>query len=674
MNVLMELANGFATALTWENLFYALIGCLIGTLIGVLPGIGPVAGVALLIPLTLNLEPTGAIIMLAAIFYGTAYGGTITSVLLNTPGEAASAITTIDGYEMTKQGRAGAALTIAALGSFIGGTVATILLVIAARPLGALGLQDRAARVLRAGPGRALAAGRPGRAVHGAGLISGVLGLLIAMVGIDPVAGRHGSPSVSRGCSTGSASSRSSSGCSACPKCCSPGATKIAAALTPGFRTLLPTRTDLRRSTPAIGRGTVIGSLLGLIPGMTGSVSSLLSYGAEKRFSRYRDELGHGAVEGVAGPETANNAHANGALIPLFTLGIPASPTIAVLMGAFLQQGLSPGPTLFTEDATVAWAIIASLFIGNVILLILNVPLVGLWTSILRIPYPILAALILMFLVVGSYTINYSVFDVYVMIGAGVLGLVHAPPRHPAGAAGADPRPRPADGALAARVAGAVPRRSHRVPHPPDQRGPAGHRRALIVARARCSSCANPAHSRRRPRDLSVPAANPSPHHNEGEHIMSQNTSSDRLATVVADRVDRPGRVRRAQAAAAAAATSGPAEADRADRRVRPRRRRRHRRTAGRAGAGRSSSAPTSRWSTGPAPAGQIGYTELDQRRARRLHHRSHRLALGGRLAAGSRTRRHLHPGELPAARHAGRRPRRHRRRARQPLQDAEPI
>ena len=186
----------------------------------------------------------------------------------------------------------------------------------------------------------------------------------------------------------------------------------------------MPTRTDLRRSAPAIGRGTVIGSLLGLIPGMTGSVSSLLSYGAEKRFSRYRNELGHGAIEGVAGPETANNAHANGALIPLFTLGIPASPTIAVLMGAFLQQGLSPGPTLFTEDATVAWAIIASLFIGNLILLFLNVPLIPLWTSILRIPYPILAALILMFLVVGSYTINYSVFDVFIMIGAGILGLV----------------------------------------------------------------------------------------------------------------------------------------------------------------------------------------------------------------------------------------------------------
>lgn len=423
MDVLNELAGGFATALTFENLGYALIGCLVGTLIGVLPGIGPVAGVALLIPLTMNLEPTGAIIMLAAIFYGTTYGGTITSVLLNTPGEAASAITAIDGFQMTKQGRAGAALTIAAIGSFIGGTVATILLVIAAKPLGTLGL--------RIGPpeffalvlvGLSLLVALAGSSMIRA-LISGVIGLMIAMIGIDPVAG---APRFTFGADRlldGVSFVAIVVGLFGLSEVLSAGRSKIAAAVTPGFRAMLPTREDFRRSTPAIGRGTIIGSLLGLIPGMTGSVSSLLSYGAEKKFSRHRDQLGHGAIEGVAGPETANNAHANGALIPLFTLGIPASPTIAVLVGAFLQQGLSPGPTMFAEDADVAWAIIASLFIGNVILLILNVPLVQVWTSILRIPYPILAAIILMFLVVGSYTVNFSVFDVYVMIGAGLLGL-----------------------------------------------------------------------------------------------------------------------------------------------------------------------------------------------------------------------------------------------------------
>jgi putative tricarboxylic transport membrane protein len=424
VDVLSELATGFATALTPANLGYALIGCLVGTLIGVLPGIGPVAGVALLIPLTLNLDPTGAIIMLAAIFYGTTYGGTITSVLLNTPGEAASAITTIDGYQMTRRGRAGSALTIAAFGSFVGGTVATVLLVLAARPLGALGLTigppEFFALVL---VGLSLLVALAGSSIVRA-MISGTLGLLIAMVGVDPVAG---APRFTFG------ESRLLDGVSfvavivglfGLSEVLVAARTKLSAAATPSFRSLLPSRSELRRSTPAIARGTVVGSALGLIPGMTGSVSSLLAYGAEKRFSHHRHELGHGAVEGVAGPETANNAHANGALIPLFTLGIPASPTIAVLMGAFLQQGLSPGPTLFAEDAPVAWAIIASLFVGNVILLLLNVPLVGLWTSILRIPRPVLTSLILMFLVVGAYTVNFTVFDVFVMIGAGVLGLV----------------------------------------------------------------------------------------------------------------------------------------------------------------------------------------------------------------------------------------------------------
>jgi putative tricarboxylic transport membrane protein len=423
MNVLLDLANGFAEALTLENLAFALIGCLLGTLIGVLPGIGPVAGVALLVPLTMNLNPASAIIMLAAIFYGTTYGGTITSVLLNTPGEAASAITAIDGYEMTKQGRAGSALTIAAIGSFVGGTAATILLVIAAKPLGSLGLQigppEFFALVM---VGLSLLVALSGKSMIRA-LISGVIGLLIAMIGIDPVAGAPRFTFGSERLLDGVSFVAIVVGLFGLSELLIAGRHKIAAAKAPSFKSLMPTREDFRRSTPSIGRGTVIGSALGLIPGMTGSVSSLLAYGAEKRFSRHRDQLGKGAIEGVAGPETANNAHANGALIPLFTLGIPASPTIAVLMGAFLQQGLTPGPTLFAEDATVAWAIIASLFIGNVILLALNVPLVKLWTSILRIPYPVLAAIILLFLVVGSYTINFTVFDVFVMIGAGLLGL-----------------------------------------------------------------------------------------------------------------------------------------------------------------------------------------------------------------------------------------------------------
>ena len=424
METLNELLGGFAAAMTWQNLIFAFVGCLLGTIIGVLPGIGPVAGVALLIPLTMNLDATGAIIMLCAIFYGTAYGGTITSVLLNTPGEAASAITTIDGYAMTKMGKAGAALTIAAVGSFVGGTIATLGLVAAAKPLGELGLlvgppEFFALMVV----GISLLVALAGKSMVKA-LISGALGLLIAMVGIDPVAGAprftFGMDRLLDGVSFvavivgifGLSELLSHRKGSATPT-----------VHAPNFRSLLPTRGEWRRSAPAMARGTGIGFGLGLIPGMTGSVSSLLAYGAEKKFSRHRHELGQGAIEGVAGPETANNSHANAALIPLFTLGIPASPTIAVLMGAFLQQGLTPGPTLFTEHSEIAWAIIASLFIGNLLLLLLNVPLVGLWTSILRVPPSILTALILLFMVIGAYTINFSVFDVFVMIGFGLLGL-----------------------------------------------------------------------------------------------------------------------------------------------------------------------------------------------------------------------------------------------------------
>ena len=423
MDTLNELLNGFAAALTWQNLIFAFLGCLLGTVIGVLPGIGPVAGVALLIPLTLNMDPTGSIIMLCAIFYGTAYGGTITSVLLNTPGEAASAITTIDGHAMTKIGKAGAALTIAAIGSFVGGTIATLGLVAAAKPLGELGLlvgppEFFALMVV----GISLLVALAGKSMVKA-LISGALGLLISMVGIDPVAG---APRFTFGMDRlldGVSFVAVIVGVFGLSEILSYRKGESTVVHAPGFRSLLPTGKEWRRSAPAMARGTGIGFGLGLIPGMTGSVASLLSYGAEKKFSKHRNELGQGAVEGVAGPETANNAHANAALIPLFTLGIPASPTIAVLMGAFLQQGLTPGPTLFTEHSEIAWAIIASLFIGNLLLVLLNVPLVGLWTSILRVPSSILTALILLFMVIGAYTINFSVFDVFVMIGFGLLGL-----------------------------------------------------------------------------------------------------------------------------------------------------------------------------------------------------------------------------------------------------------
>ncbi|GAA0936028.1 tripartite tricarboxylate transporter permease [Pseudonocardia zijingensis] len=424
MDTFSDLLAGFAAALTPQNLVLALIGCVIGTLLGLLPGIGSTAGIAILIPLTFTLDTASAIIMLAAIFYGTAYGGTITSVLLNIPGEGESAITCIDGYEMTKKGRAGVALTIAGVGSFIGGTIATIGLVLAAEPLADLGL--------RIGPpeffslvivGIALLVGLIGESVV-TGLISASVGMLIAMVGIDPIAGlprfTFGSAHLFDGVSFvpvlvgvfGLGELLANAG----------GTARRPSA--PTLRELLPTRTDLRRAAPAIGRGTGIGFLIGLVPGVTNAISSLLAYSSERKISRYRSELGSGAVEGVAAPETANNAHANAALVPLFTLGIPTSPAIAVLMGAFLMNGLTPGPRLFVEEPLLVWTVIASLFIGNAILLLLNVPLVGLWTRLLAIPYPVLSALILVFIIIGSYAINNSIIDVYLMLFFGVVGLV----------------------------------------------------------------------------------------------------------------------------------------------------------------------------------------------------------------------------------------------------------
>ena len=418
------LLDGLAAALTLHNLLYALIGCLLGTILGLLPGIGSTAGMAILIPLTLSMDPAGAIIMLAAIFYGGAYGGTITSVLLNIPGEGESAITCIDGYQMTLRGRAGAALTTAGIGSFVGGTVATLGLVLAAEPLSELGL--------RIGPpeffslvliGLALLVGLVGRSVM-KGLISACLGLLIAMVGIDPVLGlprfTFGQEHFFDGISyvpvlvglfglgellatTGGAAPRPSA---------------------PRLRELLPSRTDARRSAPAIARGTAIGSVIGLVPGVSSAISSLLAYSTEKKVSRHRSELGAGAIEGVAAPETANNAHANAAFIPLFTLGIPASPSIAVLMGAFLQNGLTPGPQLFTEAPDLVWTVIASLFVGNLLLLLLNVPLVSLWTRILAIPYSVLRAVVFALIVIGSYAVSNSVIDIYIMVFFGLVGFV----------------------------------------------------------------------------------------------------------------------------------------------------------------------------------------------------------------------------------------------------------
>jgi putative tricarboxylic transport membrane protein len=424
METLQLLLNGFATALQPMNLLFALLGCLLGTLVGVLPGIGPSAATAILIPVTFILAPTPAIIMLAAIYYGAMYGGTITSVLVNVPGEAASAVTCLDGYQMARNGRAGAALSIAAIGSFIGGNVAVAALVVVALPLSNL--------ALRFGPpeffalmliGLTMVTGLAGRSMVRA-LMAAIFGLLIAMVGIDPV---QGAPRFTFGMT------QLLDGLNIVPVVMGLfGVSEILLNVESPARqifetkmsTLVPTREDLRRSMGAIWRGTGIGLFLGLIPGIGTMVPTFISYAVEKRVSQTPEKFGTGMIEGVAGPETANNAYANAAMIPLFTLGIPASPTLAILMGALMMNGLLPGPLLFQEHSDFVWAVIASFVVGNVILLILNLPLIPMWVAVLKIPYSILFALILGFAVVGAYSVDSNVFGVGVMLAFGLVGYV----------------------------------------------------------------------------------------------------------------------------------------------------------------------------------------------------------------------------------------------------------
>jgi putative tricarboxylic transport membrane protein len=422
VDTLQHLMTGLAAAMSLQNLTFALIGCILGTLIGVLPGLGPAAGTAILIPLTFKLDPTGALIMLSAIYYGAMYGGTITSVLINVPGEAASVVTCFDGYQMAKQGRGGTALGIAAIGSFIGGIAATTALIVVAPPLARFALSfgppEFFALML---VGLCLVTSLAGRSLL-AGLAMAVLGLLIAMVGIDPVRGAprftFGIPSLYDGVGF-------------IPVVMGLfGVAEILLTVERPYRqvvktnlaSLLPSREEWRRSIDAIGRGTGVGFFLGLIPGVGAIIPTFVAYILEKRLSKTPEKFGQGAIEGVAAPETANNAYANASMIPLLTLGIPSSPTIAVLMGAFIVNGLTPGPFLFKERPDLVWAVIASFLVGNVLLLILNLPLVGLWARLLHLPYQYVCVGTLLFCVIGAYSLQQNVFDVGVMIVCGIIG------------------------------------------------------------------------------------------------------------------------------------------------------------------------------------------------------------------------------------------------------------
>ncbi len=418
-----QLVGGFAVALTWKGLLYCFIGCLWGTIVGVLPGFGPLAGMTLLLPLTFGLDPATGIIMLTGIFYGAMYGGSTTSILVRIPGEAASVVTCIDGYEMARKGRAGPALMIAAVGSFIGGTVSIIGLMLVAPPLAWLMIEigPSVEVVLILFALLVISVVSAGSRIKTATMI--VLGLGLGTVGMDPLTGVQRFTFGNLGLSDGLSFTALAIGLFGVSELLL-NLERIDAikAIRPRLRDLVPKLKDLRDSAGAIGRGSIIGFIFGIIPGVSHVVSTFVSYAMEKRLSKTPEEFGKGAIAGVAGPETANNAVTGTAMIPLLALGIPSIPATAILLSALTIHGVQPGPLLLTEHPEVFWGLIASMYIGNVILLVLNLPFVSVFVNLLRIPYSWLVPAILVVSIIGVYSVNYSTFGIWVMAVAGVIG------------------------------------------------------------------------------------------------------------------------------------------------------------------------------------------------------------------------------------------------------------
>ncbi|MGZ9814599.1 tripartite tricarboxylate transporter permease [Peribacillus simplex] len=425
------LIHGFETALTWYNILFAFVGVLIGTAVGVLPGIGPMSGVALLIPVTASITgglppeqaATSAIILLAGVYYGAMYGGSTTSILLNTPGESSSVVTTLDGYQMAKKGRAGSALSISAIGSFVGGIVTLIAMIALAQPLSTIAIKFGPAEYFSLMLlGLAAVSGLAGKSVTKA-LIMTVCGLLIGTIGIDNVSGiarfTFDIPWLYQGVEF----------------------LTIAVglfALGEVFKTILekdeddgeiakinnliPSKEEFKESAGPIARGSLLGFFVGILPGAGATLASFFSYLMEKRISKKPWRFGTGAIAGVAGPETANNAASGGAMIPLLTLGIPGSGTTAILMGALMMYNVQPGPLLFEDHPQVAWGLIASMFIGNLMLLILNLPLVKVFAKIIETPKKYLIPIIIAISIFGVYGVQVSTYDLLLLLGCGVLG------------------------------------------------------------------------------------------------------------------------------------------------------------------------------------------------------------------------------------------------------------
>jgi len=425
MDLLNNLALGFSVASSLANLVFCLIGVILGTLIGVLPGIGATATIAMLLPITFQLEPVSSLIMLAGIYYGAQYGGSTTAILINMPGESSSAVTAIDGYQMARKGRAGTALATAAIGSFFAGTVATFLVAIFAPPLTTIALKFGAAEyfslmVMGLVMSVALAHGSVMKA-----LAMVVLGLLLGLVGTDIYTG---APRFTMGIT------QYADGLNFVALAV--GVFGIAEILrnledehdrevmTKSINRLFPTRDELRQMIAPVLRGTAVGSVLGILPGGGAILASFASYTVEKKLSKHPEEFGKGALAGVAGPESANNAGAQTSFIPLLTLGIPANPVMALMIGAMIIQGIVPGPNVVSEQPALFWGIVASMWIGNLMLVVLNLPLVGLWVKLLSVPYYILFPIIMAMCSIGVYSVNSNTYDLYAVAFFGLLGYV----------------------------------------------------------------------------------------------------------------------------------------------------------------------------------------------------------------------------------------------------------
>jgi len=423
LDTVHSLILGFSVALQPSMLWYAFLGCLVGTLVGMLPGIGPLAGISILLPITYGLDATKAIIMLAGIYYGSQYGGSTTSILLRIPGEAASVMTCIDGNAMAKKGRAGAALCIAAVGSFVAGSFGVVMLTMVAPPLASFALgfgppEYTALLVL----GLIFLAYMSTTSLVRT-LLMAAFGLLLGTIGIDVMTGhfRYSFDIAELG-----------DGIGIVPVAvglfglgeilATPSRQVPSQVIPPRLRELWPNRAEWRASGWPIARGSVLGFLIGIIPGSAHIISSFMSYALERRVSKTPEEFGQGAVAGVAGPESANNAASTGAFVPMLALGIPTGPVTAVLMAALLIHGVPPGPTLVSDHPSVFWGFVASMYVGNLMLLALNLPLVGLFVNLLRIPYAYLYPLIIMFCVIGVYEVNNSIVDVWIMLIMGVVG------------------------------------------------------------------------------------------------------------------------------------------------------------------------------------------------------------------------------------------------------------